>query len=57
MQSQDITRLMAQMSNQLDRLQAIATRADKLMSGDRAKARSTSSKTKEGAGVSSELDR
>ena len=31
-QTQDITRMMAQMSHQLDRLQAVVTRADKLMS-------------------------
>lgn len=32
-QTQDITRMMAQMSHQLDRLQDVATRADKLLSG------------------------
>jgi phospholipid/cholesterol/gamma-HCH transport system substrate-binding protein len=31
-QTQDITRMMAQMSRQLDRLQAVVTRADKVMS-------------------------
>src|SRR5450755_1633676 len=32
-QTQDMTRMMAQISLQLDRLQAVATRADKLLSG------------------------
>src|SRR5450755_4041540 len=32
-QTQDITRMMAQFSSQLDRLQAVVTRADQLMSG------------------------
>jgi phospholipid/cholesterol/gamma-HCH transport system substrate-binding protein len=57
MQSQDITRLMAQMSTQLDRLQAIATRADKLMSGAGKSSSAIDKFAKEGAGVSSELDR
>jgi phospholipid/cholesterol/gamma-HCH transport system substrate-binding protein len=60
-QTQDITKLMAQMSRQLDRLQAVATRADKLMSsvdkGSGAIGKIVQdSQLQTGAGVSGELD-
>ena len=59
-QTQDITRMMAQMSRQLDRLQDVFTRASKLMAGvARAKApsaRSCKIHAEGGAGVGAELD-
>ena len=60
-QSQDITRVMAQMSQQLDRLQAVATRAGNLMAsvdkgGGVIGKIAQDPKLKAGAGVSSELD-
>ena len=60
-QAQDITRMMAQMSRQLDRLQAVVTRADKLMSsvgnGSGAIGKIVQDpQLKTGAGVSGELD-
>jgi phospholipid/cholesterol/gamma-HCH transport system substrate-binding protein len=60
-QTQDITRMMAQMTLQLDRLQAVVTRADKLMSsvdtGSGAIGKIVQDpKLKAGAGVSGELD-
>ena len=61
-QTQDITRMMAQMSRQLDRLQAVATRADNLMSsvdkGSGAIGKIVQNpQLQTGAGVSGELDR
>jgi phospholipid/cholesterol/gamma-HCH transport system substrate-binding protein len=61
-QTQDITRMLAQMSVQLDRLQAVFTRADTLMSAV-GKGRGAIGKfvqdpqLQSGAGVSGELDR
>jgi phospholipid/cholesterol/gamma-HCH transport system substrate-binding protein len=60
-QTQDITRMMAQMSTQLDRLQAVVTRADTLMSGvNLGKGAigklAKDSKLQTGAGVGGELD-
>jgi phospholipid/cholesterol/gamma-HCH transport system substrate-binding protein len=59
-QTQDITRMMGQMSLQLDRLQAVATRADKLLSGvDKGKGAIgkivQDEKLQQGAGISAEL--
>jgi phospholipid/cholesterol/gamma-HCH transport system substrate-binding protein len=61
-QTQDITRMMAQVSTQLDRLQAVATRGDKLMSGVDKGSGAIGKIVKDsglqtGAGVSGELDR
>jgi phospholipid/cholesterol/gamma-HCH transport system substrate-binding protein len=60
-QTQDMTRMMAQMSRQLDRLQAVVTRADKLMSnvgkGSGAIGKIVQNpQLQTGAGVSGELD-
>jgi phospholipid/cholesterol/gamma-HCH transport system substrate-binding protein len=60
-QTQDITRMMARMSQQLDRLQALATRADQLMSGvgtgrGAIGKIAKDSKLQSGGGVSAELD-
>jgi phospholipid/cholesterol/gamma-HCH transport system substrate-binding protein len=60
-QTQDITRMMARMSQQLDRLQALATRADQLMSGVGTGRGAIGKivkdpKLQSGAGVSGELD-
>ena len=61
-QSQDITMVMAQMSRELDQLQDIFTRADKLMTAvDKGKGAigkfAQDQQLQTGAGVSSELDR
>ena len=61
-QTQDITRMMAQMSVQLDRLQAVFTRADTLMSavnkgGGAIGKFAQDEKLQSGAGVSGEFDR
>ena len=60
-QTQDITRMMAQMSVELDRLQAVFTRADKLMSavnkgGGAIGKFAQDQQLQSGAGVSGELD-
>ena len=61
-QNEDITRMMAQMSRQLDRLQAVFTRADKLLSSVGKGGGAIGKIVKDpqlqtGAGVSGELDR